>query len=140
MLEKSIRVDLPTGAAARVAIVDVGSNSIRLVVYECLSRAPRPIFNEKSLCALGKGIATTGKLSKGGIEKALAALRRFRVLSEIMGVKDLHVLATAAARDASNGAEFLAAAAAAIGAPVTLLSGSREAELSAHGVISGIMK
>ena len=131
---------MPTDAAAPVAIVDVGSNSVRLVVYEYMSRSPRPIFNEKSLCALGKGVATTGQLPKGGVEKALAALRRFRVLSDIMGVSTLHVLATAAARDASNGAEFLASAAAAIGAPVTLLSGGREAELSAYGVISGITK
>jgi exopolyphosphatase/guanosine-5'-triphosphate,3'-diphosphate pyrophosphatase len=138
--QESPEAALGADAKAPVAIVDVGSNSVRLVVYEGLSRSPRPIFNEKSLCALGKGIATTGKLSKGGVEKALAALRRFRVLSKIMGVSSLHVLATAAARDATNGAEFLAAAAAAIGAPVTLLSGGREAELSAHGVISGISK
>ncbi|MGH6863150.1 MAG: Ppx/GppA family phosphatase [Methylocella sp.] len=128
----------PTRAKEPLAIVDVGSNSVRLVVYECLSRSPRPIFNEKSLCALGNGVATTGHLPKAGVEKALAALRRFRVLSDIMGVSVLHVLATAAARDASNGAEFLAAAAEAIGAPVTLLSGDREAELSGLGVITGI--
>jgi exopolyphosphatase / guanosine-5'-triphosphate,3'-diphosphate pyrophosphatase len=128
----------PTKAEERLAIVDVGSNSVRLVVYECLSRSPRPIFNEKSLCALGKGVATTGHLPQAGVEKALAALRRFRVLSDIMGVSVLHVLATAAARDALNGAEFLAAAAEAIGAPVTLLSGDREAELSGLGVITGI--
>lgn len=140
MLEKSLKTASSTNAGAPVAIVDVGSNSVRLVVYECLGRSPRPIFNEKSLCALGKGIATTGKLPKGGVEKALAALRRFRVLSNIMGVSGIHVLATAAARDASNGAEFLAAAKAAIGAEVLLLSGGREAELSAYGVISGIMK
>jgi len=130
----------PTRAEAPVAIVDVGSNSVRLVIYECLSRSPRPVFNEKSLCGLGKGIATTGRLPKAGVAKALAALRRFRVLCDIMGVSALHVLATAAARDALNGAEFLAAAAEAIRAPVNLLSGSREAELSAYGVISGISK
>lgn len=121
-----------------VGIVDIGSNSVRLVAYENLSRSPRPIFNEKSLCALGNGVATTGQLPKGGMEKALAALRRFRVLNDIMGVANLHVIATAAARDASNGGEFLAAAEAAIGAPITLLSGDREAELSALGVISGV--
>jgi exopolyphosphatase / guanosine-5'-triphosphate,3'-diphosphate pyrophosphatase len=128
----------PTQPREPIAIVDVGSNSVRLVVYECMSRSPRPIFNEKSLCALGNGVATTGHLPKAGVEKALAALRRFRVLSDIMGVSLPHVLATAAARDAVNGAEFLAAAAKAISAPVTLLSGEREAELSAHGVIAGI--
>ncbi len=123
-----------------VAIVDIGSNSVRLVAYEGLSRAPRQIFNEKSLCALGNGVATTGKLPKAGMEKAISALRRFRVLCEILQIGELHVLATAAARDASNGAEFVEMAAQAIGAPISLLSGAREAELSAHGVISGIHK
>ncbi len=130
---------VPPMQSGPVAIVDVGSNSVRLVVYESLSRSPYPVFNEKSLCALGTGVATTGRLPAAGVEKALAALRRFRVLSEVLGVSALHVLATAAARDASNGAEFLAAAAKAIGAPVALLSGDREAELSALGVISGFV-
>ena len=140
MLEKDLNSDLLPKAAKPVSIVDIGSNSVRLVAYEGLSRSPRPIFNEKALCALGNGVVTTGKLPKGGMEKALAALRRFRVLNEIMGVSEVHVLATAAARDASNGAEFLAAATEAIGAPISLLSGGREAELSAHGVIAGIAK
>lgn len=130
----------PIPAKEPIAIIDIGSNSVRLVVYECLCRAPRPVFNEKSLCALGKGVATTGSLPKAGVAKALAALRRFRVLTSIMEVSAVHVLATAAARDASNGGEFLAAAAEAIGAPVRLLPGDREAKLSAYGVISGFMK
>lgn len=120
-----------------VAIVDIGSNSVRLVVYDGLGRAPTPIFNEKSLCALAHGVTMTGRLSPSGIDKALAALRRFKALIAIMDVEDLHVIATAAARDASNGPEFVAAASEAIGAPVTLLSGKREAELSALGVVSG---
>jgi exopolyphosphatase/guanosine-5'-triphosphate,3'-diphosphate pyrophosphatase len=119
-----------------VAIVDIGSNSVRLVVYDGLGRAPTPIFNEKSMCAIGHGVATTGRLSSSGVEKALAAMRRFKALITIMDVQDLHVMATAAARDASNGPEFVEAATNAIGAPVTLLSGKREAELSALGVVS----
>lgn len=125
---------------APLAIVDIGSNSVRLVAYEKLCRSPRPIFNEKALCALADGVATTGRLQPAGIAKALAALRRFRVLRDILGIGELHVLATAAARDALNGPEFLAAASEAIGAPVSLLSGDREAELSALGVVSGIEK
>jgi exopolyphosphatase / guanosine-5'-triphosphate,3'-diphosphate pyrophosphatase len=132
-------VGSPPRANGPIAIVDVGSNSVRLVVYECLSRAPRPVFNEKSLCALGTGVATTGRLPAAGVEKALAALRRFRILTEVLGVTTLRVLATAAARDALNGAEFIAAARKAIGAPVALISGDREAELSALGVISGFI-
>jgi exopolyphosphatase / guanosine-5'-triphosphate,3'-diphosphate pyrophosphatase len=120
-----------------VAIVDIGSNSVRLVVYDGLGRAPTPIFNEKALCALGQGVLSTGQLSPAGVDKALAALRRFKTLIGILRVKDVQVIATAAARDASNGAAFVAAAGKAIGKPVTLLSGRREAELSALGVISG---
>ena len=122
-----------------VAIIDIGSNSVRLVTYDNLDRAPVPSFNEKSLCALGNGVVTTGKLAKSGVEKALVALRRFRVLIEILGIEDVRVIATAAARDASNGPEFLAAAKAALGGrEIALLSGTREARLSALGVLSGI--
>ena len=130
-------------ASARrpVAIVDIGSNSVRLVAYDGLDRAPLPMFNEKALCALGNGVLTTGKLSKPGIEKALVALRRFEVMMGILGVAQVYVIATAAARDATNGPEFLAAARDALGGrAVTLLSGPREAELSALGVISGVYK
>ena len=125
---------------APIAIVDIGSNSVRLVAYEGLTRAPTPIFNEKVLCGLGRGVVTTGKLPEEGVSKALAALRRFRVLAQNMGVTDIQVLATAAARDAANGAEFLKRARGAIGHDIELLSGPREAELSALGVISGIHK
>ena len=122
-----------------VAIVDIGSNSVRLVTYDSLDRAPIPSFNEKSLCALGNGVFTTGKLSKPGMDRALVALKRFRLLIDVMGIEDVHVIATAAARDASNGPEFLDAARDALGgATVTLLSGQREAKLSAFGVISGV--
>ncbi len=120
-----------------LAIVDIGSNSVRLVAYEGMSRAPTPIFNEKHLCGLGRGVATTGHLSRDGVVKALVALRRFRALCEVLGVGDVRVVATAAARDAENGKAFLTAAREAIGAPIELLSGRREAELSALGVVSG---
>lgn len=122
-----------------VAIVDIGSNSVRLVTYDGLDRAPIPSFNEKSLCGLGNGVVTTGKLSKQGIDKALAALRRFRLLMDIMGIEDARVIATAAARDAANGPEFIKAAREALGGhEVLLLTGPQEARYSAYGVLSGI--
>ncbi|MBV1703267.1 MAG: exopolyphosphatase [Hyphomicrobiales bacterium] len=121
-----------------VAVVDIGSNSVRLVAYEGLSRSPTPIYNEKTLCGLGRGVSTTGRLPQEGVDKALAALRRFRALCDTLRVAEVQVIATAAARQATNGPEFLAAAEAAIGAPITLLSGRREAELSALGVVAGI--
>lgn len=142
MLEAFLRssvVETPAPARpAPVAIVDIGSNSVRLVAYQMLARAPTPIFNEKAMCGLGKGVVTTGRLPEEGVEKALKALRRYRALCQTMGVHDIEVIATAAARDAENGPAFLDAARAAIQRDITLLSGRREAELSALGVVSAI--
>lgn len=121
-----------------VAIIDIGSNSVRLVVYAALARALTPIFNEKAMCGLGRGVATTGRLPGDGAQKALQALRRYRILCETMRVEDIAVIATAAARDAQNGPAFLAAAGEAAGREACLLSGAREARLSALGVLSAI--
>jgi exopolyphosphatase/guanosine-5'-triphosphate,3'-diphosphate pyrophosphatase len=123
-----------------LAIVDIGSNSVRLVSYESQSRAPTPTFNEKALCGLGKGVAMTGLLPGDGIVKALAALQRFRVLCDIMRIRDVRSIATAAVRDAANGPEFLNRAERVFGCKIELLSGQREAWLSALGVISSIYK
>ena len=120
-----------------LAIIDIGSNSVRLVIYEGLTRAPTPVYNEKVLCGLGRNVATTGRLAEEAVERALKALARFRVLCRTVGVVEVRVLATAAARDAANGQAFLDAAEAACGCAIELLSGAREAELSALGVISG---
>ena len=121
-----------------VAIVDIGSNSVRLVSYEALTRSPTPTFNEKVLCGLGRGVAANGFLAEDGVSKALAALQRFRMLCKIMGIADIRAIATAAVRDAANGPQFLELAERALGARITLLTGPREAELSALGVISSI--
>ena len=90
-----------------VAVVDIGSNSVRLVVYDGLRRAPTPVFNEKILCGLGRGVAITGNSADGGIARALAALRRFRTLAKQIGVKQVFAVATAAAREATNGPDFI---------------------------------
>jgi exopolyphosphatase / guanosine-5'-triphosphate,3'-diphosphate pyrophosphatase len=124
--------------AEPVAVVDIGSNSVRLVAYEGLTRAPTPIFNEKVLCGLGRGVASTGLLPEDGVREALQALARFRTLIALMGINDVRVLATAAARDARNGPAFIAEAELAIGHNVELISGKREAALSALGVLSGV--
>lgn len=123
-----------------VGVIDIGSNSVRLVVYEALSRAPTPIFNEKALCGLGKSLASTGRLAPEAVDQALRALRRFRALADQMGVEQLWVLATAAARDASNGATFLTEAERICRGSIELISGEREAELSALGVVSGMWR
>jgi exopolyphosphatase/guanosine-5'-triphosphate,3'-diphosphate pyrophosphatase len=121
-----------------VAIVDIGSNSVRLVVYERLTRAATPLFNEKELCGLARGVATTGKLDANAIESALAAIRRFKALTSQMHVSSLHVLATAAPREATNGRDFIRSVEAITGVPVILLSGAEEARLTALGILSGI--
>ena len=128
--------DLRTRADPPVAIVDIGSNSVRLVAYEGLTRALTPIFNEKVLCGLGKGVATTGLLAPEAMARAVAALRCFKILCRNMDISDVHVIATAATRDARNGTDFLQAASEAIGADIDLIGGTREAELSALGVAS----
>ncbi|HXW20793.1 MAG TPA: exopolyphosphatase, partial [Roseiarcus sp.] len=121
-----------------IAIIDIGSNSVRLVSYEALVRSPTPTFNEKVLCGLGRGVATTGALADDGVVRALAALRRFKVLCRTMRISDIRALATAAVRDAANGPQFLKRAEDALGCQIELLSGQREAQLSALGVISSI--
>jgi exopolyphosphatase / guanosine-5'-triphosphate,3'-diphosphate pyrophosphatase len=120
-----------------IAIIDIGSNSVRLVVYEQISRSPAQIFNEKEMAGLGRQVATTGMLGKDAMRKALDALRRFRILCDAMGVTVVRVIATAAARYASNGPEFIALAEAAVGCHIELIPGEREAYLSALGVVAG---
>ena len=120
-----------------VAIVDIGSNSIRLVVFSGAPRIPSIVFNEKVLAGLGQGLGETGRLSAIAQERALAALERFRLLLDQMGVRSTRVLATAAVRDASNGAEFLKDVRA-IGFRPQVISGDEEAMLAAEGVLSGI--
>lgn len=123
-----------------VAVIDIGSNSVRLVIYDGLTRSPAPIFNEKVLCGLGREVQSTGLLASDAVVKALIALRRFRALCDVVRVPRVHVLATAACREASNGAAFVAEAERICGAAVDVLSGKREAELSALGVISGFYR
>ena len=120
-----------------VGVVDIGSNSVRFVVYEGAVRAPTPLFNEKELCGLGRELSTTGRLGEAGTACALQALERFRTIAEILNVGSLRAVATAAVRDAVDGADFLAAAQAALGTEIEVLSGEREAALAAQGVVMG---
>ncbi len=123
--------------AEPMAIVDIGSNSVRLVVYSGAPRAPSIIFNEKVLAGLGQGLGETGMLGEGPRKRALAALRRFRLLIEQMEVRELRVLATAAVRDASNGDSFLDEVRE-LGFEPQVISGEKEGRLAGEGVLSGI--
>ncbi len=120
-----------------IAVVDIGSNSVRLVVYEGAIRAPTPVFNEKIQCGLGKGLAKDGRLASDSVARAIRTLRRYRALARTLGVKNLRVIATAAVREASNGPEFIARAERAIQQQIEILSGEREAELAAAGIQMG---
>jgi exopolyphosphatase / guanosine-5'-triphosphate,3'-diphosphate pyrophosphatase len=122
------------------AVVDIGSNSVRLVVYDALGRAPFPRFNEKSLCRLGEGLAESGELSEVSFARTVAACRRFRAICDAMEVARVDVLATAAVRRASNGPDLIAAIAEAAGFEVRLLSGAEEARLAGLGVVSGFYR
>ncbi len=126
--------------ARPVAVVDIGSNSVRLVVYESLSRAPTTLFNEKILAGLGRGVSASGRLAEESVAMALAALVRFRKLCDQIGVSNIRVLATAAVRDAENGADFIQAAESVLREPVNVLSGKDEARYSAQGVMSGFWR
>ena len=125
---------------APVAVIDIGSNSVRLVIYEALTRSLTPLFNEKILCGLGREVQSTRLLAEDAIERALFALRRFRKLCQVTEVGRIFVIATAACRDASNGPSFIARAERVLGLKIEILSGTREAKLSALGVVSGVHK
>lgn len=126
-------------AAPRSAVVDLGSNSVRLVVFEGAGRNPTAIFNEKAVLRLGRGLQTTGRLNEDGVVAALTVMHRYHAIATAMGANPFEVLATAAVRDASNGPEFVAGLRERMpGVPIRILSGEDEADLSAAGVLCGI--
>ncbi|WP_455465498.1 exopolyphosphatase [Bartonella sp. B39] len=119
-----------------VAVIDIGSNSVRLVIYEGLVRSPTVLFNEKVLCGLGQGVAKTGFLEEKSMKMALQTLKRFHALCRQIGAYDVYTLATAAAREAKNGSAFIQNAENVLQNKIYLLSGNEEALYSAYGVIS----
>ena len=126
------------GAPRDVAAIDIGSNSIRMVLYRLEGRAIWTVFNEKVLAGLGRDLAATGRLSVEGAAQALTALRRFAAV--IDGVQPAHtfVAATAAVREAQDGRDFCDRVAAETGLQIRVLSGEEEARYAALGVLAGI--
>jgi exopolyphosphatase/guanosine-5'-triphosphate,3'-diphosphate pyrophosphatase len=124
-------------ALSRVGVVDVGSNSVRMVVFDGAARSPAYFYNEKIMCGLGKGLAETGRLNPQGRVRALAALRRFALLAEGMQVDPMTVVATAATREAADGPEFQAEVLRETGLRLHVIDGDEEARLSAQGVLLG---
>src|SRR3984893_3739640 len=128
----------PTLALDRIAVIDIGSNSLRLVVFERLGATLLPLLNEKVMCGLGRGIARTGRLNRDGVELAYANLQRFVALARALKADHLMAIATAAVREASDGQEFAAGIERQCGIPVRIVDGAEEARLSAAGVLAGI--
>jgi len=128
-----------TQAVRRSAVVDLGSNSVRLVVFEGTSRTPVVIFNEKAVLKLGRGLTKTGRLNDEGVGMAMEVMSRFHAIARAMHADPFEILATAAVRDASNGPEFVEALREYMpGVPIRILSGEEEADYSATGVLCGV--
>ncbi len=120
-------------------MVDLGSNSVRLVVFEGQWRNPTPIFNEKAVLGLGRGLNASGRLNEEGLDQALMVMDRYGAIAHAMGAKPFEVLCTAAVRDASNGPEFVATLRERLpGVPIHTLPGEMEADFAAAGLLCGI--
>lgn len=129
----------PPSASPRCGVVDLGSNSVRLVIYEGDSRNPMPIFNEKAVLRLGRGLQATGRLNQEGVEQALTVMHRYHAIACAMQARPFEVLATAAVRDAENGAAFVQRLRERMpDVPIHILSGQEEAAYAADGVLCGM--
>ncbi len=124
-------------AEQRIGVIDVGSNSVRLVVYDGLRRTPMPLFNEKVFCGLGRSVTETGRIEGDAAQSAQTALRRFASLLRAMNVGHVVAVTTAASREAANGVAFFAELSREIGIDIRIISGAEEARLSALGVLAG---
>ncbi len=134
---RPIFADAQSRGMDRVGVVDVGSNSVRLVVFDGAARSPAYFYNEKIMCALGAGLAETGRLNPEGRRRAVAAIDRFAALAKGMGIAPLTAVATAAVREAADGAEFRDEVLRETGVTIHVIDGEEEARLSAQGVLLG---
>ncbi len=126
---------MPEGTKDYVAVIDIGSNAVRLVVYDGLNRAPFKIHNERTQCHLGKHLATTGKLNPDGVAAALDSIGRYAGLINAMKIRQVRAVATAAMRDAADGADFIRRVKDDYGLKIQIIEGEEEARLSACGVM-----
>lgn len=128
--------DQSSGTKNYVAIIDIGSNAVRLVVYDGLNRAPVKIHSERTVCNLGADLATTGRLNPDSVERALNSIRRFSGLLAAMKIRTVRAVATAAMRDARDGKDFIARVQQECGLAITVIDGDEEARLAALGVLA----
>ena len=122
---------------SKVGVIDIGSNSVRLVVFDGAARSPAYFFNEKIMCGLGVGLSLNGKLNPTGRVRAIAAIARIKNLALSMGIHELTAIATAAVRTASDGQDFCKEVMEKTGQFIAMISGEEEAKLSAQGVLTG---
>ena len=127
----------PRPDSRQAAVIDVGSNSVRLVIYRLEGRAIWTVYNEKSLAGLGRDMAETGRLAQDGIEVAVGALRRFRAILQDWAPDDVIAVATAAVREAMDGPDFAEFVRTELGLPLRVLTGEEEAHYAAAGVLAG---
>ncbi|TVS04004.1 MAG: Ppx/GppA family phosphatase [Rhodobacteraceae bacterium] len=137
LFDKPIFTDPSARALSHVGVIDVGSNSVRMVVFDGAARSPAYFFNEKVLCGLGRGLAETGRLNPEGRKRALATLKRFALLAHGMRLSNLTMVATAAMREAEDGPEFRAEIERETELRMRVIDGYEEARLSAQGVLTG---
>lgn len=124
--------------ADRIAVIDVGSNSVRLVIFGDSERSPLTLLNERAFCSLGEGMSRTGRLNPEGVENAITTLKRFRWMTEATNVADTIAFATAAVRDAQDGSAFVRRVRRECGIRLKVLDGSAESRLAALGVLFGM--
>ncbi|MBI1275695.1 hypothetical protein GC177_06960 [bacterium] len=135
---KSFAPEMVHVTPKRVGLIDIGSNSVRLVLYDRVGKVPLATFNEKVQCALGQGLAMTGRLNPIGKERAALAIKRFVALARAMGVSEITALATAACRMASDGEAFIKKLKKDLQIDIHIITGDQEAELGAWGVLGSI--
>ena len=132
LLRKVIKQQIFT--AKKESVIDLGSNSIRMLIYEEFNKSQIPIFNEKAVCSLGNNLEINGKLDPLGVQYSLKVLERFKNILDNSKVTNVHLFATAAVRDAKDGSEFKATVEKIFNCEVEVLTGEQEAERSALGV------
>lgn len=120
-----------------LAVIDIGSNSVRLVVFSNTSRVPDVVFNEKLMAGLGAEVGETGRMDTAAMNVAVSTLKRFKSLCEQMQVHEVRVIATAAVRDAKNGQKFVERVREECGLEIRIIDGEEEARLAGLGVLSG---
>jgi len=122
---------------SRIGVIDIGSNSVRFVIYDLFGASFTPIYNEKVLAGLGRDLRKSGELSVEGTQRAFTALKRFKYIVEAQGLKRVLIAATAALRDAQDAPAFITKVRNEIGFDIKPMSGEREAYISSLGVLAG---